>query len=169
MYSWDWFYAMLPPGWSERPKDLLWCEQDSLLPLLSGTQVTCECSFSKSCDVLVFGGAVLVTDAATDATVRCPLNGDTTGLGVRLYNRAGNETYSDSALGNVQQGFVPAENLFAVWQSPGQRPVFWPIPIAIGVGGSLTMDVIDRLATGDVNVRFSFACACLERAHGVAA
>lgn len=127
---------------------------------MSGTGVdTLECVFDKRRDVLVWGGAVLVTDP-TGQSIFCPLSGTLTSVLVRLQNPAGNIVYT---AGNVvpasaaaSAGFVPLESMFAVWQNAAKRPVYWPIPIAVPKGGSLQMDMLDLNTAGTKHIRFTF-------------
>jgi hypothetical protein len=109
----------------------------------------------KRVDTLVFGGAILVT-TATDITIFCPLSGPCSQILVRLRNPAGNIVYTQSFNRSAPDtGFVPAENIFAHWQTPGQRLAYWPMPICVPRGGSLMMDVLNESATNN-NVRFTF-------------
>jgi len=166
VYHPDWFYAMTPPGWMERPLEFEVYERN-VLPNTSGATTSVELIFSKVCDTLVFGGSALVT-LTDNATILCPLSAVSTGYTARLSQPSKGDVYSQSFSNSTPtQGFVPLENLFAVWQTPGQRPVFWPIPIAVPVGGALLLDLIDVRGAADANLRFTFTTACIMPAGGM--
>ena len=157
----DWLYGFVPPDWwPNRPRETFFTSI-SALPVNAGTTVTTEIVFPKRVDALVFGGTLLVT-TTNEVTVLCPLSGLWSEKLIRLRNPAGNIVYTQSFNRSTPDtGFVPAENLFAVWQSPAQRPVFWPMPIPVPRGGSLQMDVQDVGGVQNHNCRFTLYCALM--------
>jgi hypothetical protein len=156
----DWLSPFTPPGWwPDRPRETYFLGLNDL-PITAGATVNIEVPFPKRVNVLVFGGILLAT-TVTDVTVSCPLSGPWSQTLVRLFNPAGNIVYTQGFNENdPSTGFVPAENIFAVWQCPGQRPVYWPMPIPIPKGGSLMMDV-QSVSAINLNLRFTFLCGLI--------
>lgn len=161
MYLPDWYYGLVPPGWwPDRPREAYF-NSINILPIAANQTVTAELTFPKKVDSLVFGAVAFVT-TVNDQTIICPLSGPCTQKTVRMKNPAGNITYSETFTGSVRDtGFVPFENLFGVYQRPGDRPVFWPVPIPVVRGGSLQMDIVNLNNAQDHNVRITFYCALM--------
>jgi hypothetical protein len=146
----DYFYGFMPPGWwPDRPRNPSFYTLNTLpVPANLATGITVEQVFNKRKDCVVFGGVALVTDTL-NSTVSTPTPGVWTQIMCKMRNPAGNITFSN--------GFVPFENMFAVWQNAGSLPVYWPMPVPIPKGGSLMMDLINlNVAGGDKNVRLTF-------------
>jgi hypothetical protein len=156
----DWLYPFCPPDWwPNRPREPYFLGLNTLA-IVAGSTVTIEVPFPKKVNALVFGGQVLVT-STNDVSVNCPLSGPWSQILVKLRNPAGNQLYSMSFNQNAPDvGFVPAENMFGVWQDPAQRPVYWPMPIPVPKGGSLQMDV-QSVSAVNLNTRFTFYCALI--------
>jgi len=154
----DWLYPFHPPDWwPNRPRETYFLGLNEL-PIGAGVTLSAiEVPFPKKVDALVFGGMLLVTNTTNDS-VNCPLSGAFSQILVRLRNPAGNIVYTQSFNQSTPDtGFVPAENIFSIWQCPGQRPVYWPAPICVPKGGSLQMDA-QSLSGINLNLRFTFLC-----------
>lgn len=161
MYLPDWLYGLVPPDWwPNRPRETFFAAVNTL-PVGAGLTVSTEVVFPKKVDTLVFGGIMHVV-TTNEVTILCPLSGPFSQKLVRLFNPAANILYTQSFNRSTPDvGFVPAENLFAVWQKPGDRPVYWPIPIPVERGGSLQMDIQNLNGAQAHNVRVTFLCGLM--------
>lgn len=147
----DWLRGFVNPDWwPDRPRNPLF-QTINVLGILPGTNspTTVEQIFHKRRDVLVWGGIAHVVDSATQASIFCPASGIWSQMLVAMRNPAGNVLYTDIG------ARVPLENIFSVWQNPGTRPVYWPMPIPIPKGGSLMLD-IQSLAVASIDLRLTF-------------
>lgn len=177
----DWFYGLIqPPGWlPDRPREPYFVEQD-VLNIAANTTAVKDTIFSKQYDVLVFGGVALVsleTGVAFGAQQIVVPRNNAAGATpsqklVRLSQPSAQKTFMER-FSNIgpggssirDTGFVPLENIFSSWQSvygtPGQEPVFWPIPIPVSRGASLLVETQNLSQTQTHSVRYTFLCALI--------
>lgn len=148
----NWYYGFLPSDlWPDRPREFFITELD-IIPLPASVVTDREVVFSKRTDVIVFGGAAIVT--TTDGvTLFNPRGGTYARIAVHMYNAAGNELYTE--LNAQGQPVVPIEHLFSVWgwhvggqfvNIGGKSPTYWSQPIVVRKGGALTLSMLDLAA-----------------------
>ena len=151
----DYFFGQVPPGWwPDRPRDPRFYTLN-VLPLAAGSGVAVtvvEQIFNKKKDILIFGGIAHVVDHTSQATISCPLAGVWSRIDCQMLNPAAAIVYTSD--------FVPLENLFGIWQRPGDKPVFWPMPLSIPKGGSLQFNLRSYCPL-DQDLRLTFYAANL--------
>lgn len=161
----NWYHGFLPADlWPDRPREFYISELD-MIPLqgAAGGQIVREVVFSKRTDVIVFGGAAIITDT-TGVTLSNPIGGTFSQVFAHLFNSAGNEVYTElSASGQAQR---PLEHLFSMWgdrlgdagfvNMGAKQPIYWTQPIVVRKGGSLSLLLRDNNAGGARHLRLAF-------------
>lgn len=158
----NWFVGQLGSyWWPDRPREPMVFVQNAI-PVNAGQTVTVELYLARRTDVLVFGGVALVT-STDNQTVHCPASGIWSQILSRLYNPAGNESYSDAFTAPATKTappLIPLENLLSAWQNPAQDAAYWPVPIPVRQGATLLLQ-LQNIGAGNKNVRLGFWSAQL--------
>lgn len=158
----NWYHGFLPSDlWPDRPREFYISELD-VIPLAATPTITIrEVVFSKRTDVIVFGGAAIMT-GDTGVGLFNPRSGTNSQCLAHMYNAAGNEVYTP--LDATGQPTVPLENLFSMWgwhvggqfvNMGAKQPAYWTQPIVVRKGGALTLNLRSLSATAN-HLRLGF-------------
>lgn len=161
----NWYYGLLPADvWPRPPRDFY----GYALNFLNfgpaggvGTVIRKTAVFSRRVEALVFGGTALVT-LTTDDVIFEPATGTWDQCLIQLSNPAGNELYTGvpGSGGEVPLNTVLATadggvggGLSSGKSQPGGFAGLWPVPIRVGRGGAITVQLRSLNQFSNMNAR----------------